>query len=73
VVAYSIAEAKYIAMTLSAAKMIWLRSILVELNMNQTTQMNLCATISRQSIEVAIGRAGSGSGSGLTGQVSLTF
>jgi hypothetical protein len=39
VVARSTAEAEYRVMALSVAKMIWLRSILVELKMNQGTQM----------------------------------
>jgi hypothetical protein len=40
-VACSITEAEYRAMTLSVAKMIWLRSILVELKMNQGAQIKL--------------------------------
>jgi hypothetical protein len=41
VVARSTAEAEYRAMALSVAEMIWERSILVELKMNQWAQMNL--------------------------------
>jgi hypothetical protein len=41
VIARSTAETEYKAMALSVAEMIWLRSILVELEMNQGTQMKL--------------------------------
>jgi hypothetical protein len=41
VVAHSTTEAKYRAMALSVAEMIWLRSILVKLKMNQGVQMKL--------------------------------
>jgi hypothetical protein len=39
VVAHSTAETEYRAMALSVAEIIWLRSILVELKMNQEAQM----------------------------------
>jgi hypothetical protein len=41
VVARSTAEAEYRAMALSVAEMLWLRALLLELKMDQGTQMKL--------------------------------